>query len=539
MNESIIISKMNGFMFELKEVIGDWLESKLPDITPGWWDELVINNLNDSQLDKVKTKGIRELKELDLETLLRILDRNWFVITGSFFIDNKERVNVHKMQEVRNTWAFIIENDITKERIIDDVETIKILLKLFGASIPVLRELEEFIIAVSAANNIKKDQINSVIEKPIEATDNSINQNITVGKPVCLVSDESIVGAVTEINGNNYKVLIGGEFKNFYKEQIKLHKPKSCDNAVSLNRLKSSMTAYQIYNPGSSNLYSLNAARIDFVPYQFRPALKIIKSESSRILVADDVGVGKTIEAGLILKELEARSSINSVLIICPRPLVAERKWEMEMKRFDENFSQLDGRAFLQAISDTDRDGEWPERHSKTIMPYSLFSETNINGGNGKSGSRRRNIGLEELDPLPRFDLVIVDEAHHIRNPKTWQYKGVELFCRNADAVVFLTATPLQNSDNDLYTLLNLLRPDVVLDKETFKMMSEPNRNINNLLGIIRRQADGWQQEAKAEITEVLATSWGRNVIQHNPNFAKIYDYIEKPLITREEKIET
>jgi len=537
MNQSIIISKMNEFMLELNAVIGEWLQSKLPEITPNWWDDLVINNLSDSQYEQVKKNEIHELKEFDLEALLRILDRNWFIIATSFFVDNKERVNIHKMQETRNAWALIIQNDISKEKIIDDLETIKELFELFGASIQVIRELEHFIIDVSADNNIKNNQFNSVDEKPVEV-EQSTNQDITVGKPVCLVSDESIVGAVTEINGNKYTVLLGGEFKNFYKEQIKLHKPKSCDNVVSLSRLRSSMTAYQIYNPGSSNLYSLNAARIDFVPYQFRPALKIIKSESSRILVADDVGVGKTIEAGLILKELEARSSINSVLIICPRPLVAERKWEMEMKRFDENFSPLDGKVFLQSISDTNRDGEWPERHSKTIIPYSLFSETNIMGGNGKTGSRRRNIGLAELDPLPRFDLVIVDEAHHIRNPQTWQYKGVDLFCRNADTVVFLTATPLQNSDNDLYTLLNLLRPDVVLDKETFKMMSEPNRNINNLLGIIRRQADSWQKEAKSEIAEVLTTSWGRNVIQHNPNFAKIYDYIEKPSITRAEKIE-
>jgi len=528
---------MSGFMFELNEAIGDWLEKKLPEITPIWWEDLVINNLNDLLLDKMKTNDIHEIKGFDLETLLRILDRNWFVIASAFFIDNKERVNIQKMQEVRNNWALIIQNDISKEKIIGDVEIIKELLEFFGASIQVTRELEQFIIDVNADNEIKNDQFISIVDKPAEVEQSS-NQDITVGKPVCLASDESIVGAVTEINGNKYTVLIGGEFKNFYKEQLKLHKPKSSKKTISLNRLKSSMTAYQIYNPGSSNLYSLNAARIDFVPYQFRPALKIIKSESSRILVADDVGVGKTIEAGLILKELEARSSINSVLIICPRPLVAERKWEMEMKRFDENFSQLDGKAFSQAISDTNRDGEWPERHSKTIMPYSLFSETNIMGGNGKTGSRRRNIGLDELDPLPRFDLVIVDEAHHIRNPQTWQYKGVELFCRNTDAVVFLTATPLQNSDNDLYTLLNLLRPDVVLDKETFKMMSEPNRNINNLLGIIRRQADGWQKEAKSEIAEVLATSWGRNVIQHNPNFAKIYDYTEKSSITRAEKIE-
>jgi len=51
----------------------------------------------------------------------------------------------------------------------------------------------------------------------------------------------------------------------------------------------------------------------------------------------------KTIEAGLILRELQARRDIRSVLIICPKPLITERKWEVEMRRFDERFTPLDG----------------------------------------------------------------------------------------------------------------------------------------------------------------------------------------------------
>lgn len=107
---------------------------------------------------------------------------------------------------------------------------------------------------------------------------------------------------------------------------------------VSIDELKILLTAQQLCSPTNDQLYSLNAARVDFVPYQFRPALKMIHSERPRILVADSVGVGKTIEAGLILRELQARNDdFESVLIICPKPLVAEHKWCSEMKRFDEN----------------------------------------------------------------------------------------------------------------------------------------------------------------------------------------------------------
>ena len=537
MDQTYIISKLNEFMFHLNEKMGAWLTKRLPQITVDWWNELVINNLSDLQREQVMKNSINEIKGLDLASLLRIVDRNWFVITSVFFINSSERNNIRKMQEVRNSWAHITQKDITKVKVIADVEVIISLMQTFDASMKETRDMEEFIFDVEEDREIKKEEKRKPDAMQVVEKVSNINE-IVLGSVVCLTSDESAIGAVIGIAGGKYTVLVNGQIQSFYREQIDLKLSESNSRRISLNRMKSAITAYQINNPGSSNLYSLNSARIDFVPYQFRPALKLIKSDNPKLLVADDVGVGKTIEAGLILKELEARSSIDSVLVICPRPLVAERKWELEMKRFDENFTQLNGQALNEAISETDRDGEWPDRHSKTIIPYSLFNENTIMGTQASNDKKHKTLGLSELDPLPHFNLVIVDEAHNIRNANTWMYKGVELFCRNADAVVFLTATPLQNSNNDLYTLLNLLRPDVVIDKDTFNTMSEPNRYINNMLRIVRKQDNDWKEQVKTEITLILETGWGRNVVQHNPNFEKIFNFLERETVTREEKIE-
>ena len=542
MDTSYIISKMNEYMFRLNQQIGTWLEKKLPRITDDWWQELVFNNLSPLQRETVLRNDIHEIKGLDLAALLRVLDRNWFVITSTFFINNKERGNIRTMQEVRNTWAHITPNDISKARVIDDVNVIIALMQAFDASMKDTRDMEHFIFDVEEDKDIhitsvkKSEKGDAPTEKKTPIS--SQPEGIAIGSIVVLVSDPSVIGAVIGVSGNKYSVLVNGKVQSFYKEQIQLQNAKEEHKYLTLPKVRSALTAYQIHNPGSSNLYSLNSARIDFVPYQFRPALRMIQADSPRVLVADDVGVGKTIEAGLILKELEARSSLTSVLVICPRPLVAERKWQLEMKRFDEDFTQLDGRMFAECISETDRDGEWPERHSKTIIPYSLFGEDSIMGRGSRSSKKRKSLGLSELDPLPHFDLVIVDEAHNIRNANTWAYRGVELFCRNADAVVFLTATPLQNSNNDLYTLLNLLRPDLVIDKDTFNTMSEPNAFINNLLRIIRNQEEGWQEAGKAEIANILGTTWGRNVIQHNPEFEKIFTFLDRTEVSRDEKIE-
>lgn len=550
MNTTEVISKMNGFMFQLTEKMVAWMDKVLPRITEEWWQDLVINNLNQMQKTKVFNSNVTDLSGLDLASLLRVFDRNWFVISNATFVNPRVRSDVREMQGIRNDWAHITPKDITKRKVLYDLNVIYNLLQQLDASMKETYAISAFISDVEDEDEIQVDTISENASK--EAThenvvksrtdvlkaDNNGTSDITIGSVVTLTSDSSISGAVIGVSGNKYTVFINGAAQSYYKEQIQLKKDLDQSRFLPLSRVRSALTAYQINNPSSSNLYSLNAARIDFVPYQFRPALKMIQSDIPRILVADDVGVGKTIEAGLILKEMEARSSLSSVLVICPRPLVAEKKWVREMKRFDENFSQLDGKGFLECIQETDRDGEWPDRHSKTIIPYSLFNEDNIMGTKSTSNKKRKVLGLSELDPLPHFDLVIVDEAHNIRNDNTWMYQGVELFCRNADAVVFLTATPLQNSNNDLYTLLNLLRPDLVFDKETFKTMSEPNVYINNMLRIVRVQGEDWQEECRREISNILNTSWGRNVIQHNPDFEKIYNFLEKTEVSREEKID-
>jgi ATP-dependent helicase HepA len=172
---------------------------------------------------------------------------------------------------------------------------------------------------------------------------------------------------------------------------------------------------------------------VKFVPYQYRPVLKLIRADRPRLLIADEVGVGKTIEAGLIIKELRARMDINSVLVICPKALVAERKWFTEMKRFDEHFTALDGPLLRHCLKETDLEGEWPEQYAKAILAFSLFDSTLVLGHSGRG--RNNDRGLLELNPPPQFDLVIVDEAHHIRNSETFLHQGVRFLCDNAKAV--------------------------------------------------------------------------------------------------------
>ena len=363
------------------------------------------------------------------------------------------------------------------------------------------------------------------------------------GQLVCLISNPSVKGAVVEVQAgppdDRIMVFVDGNVQRYYASQLQSVDHSGDVSPFSVVQFQTYLTALQIRHPSLSTLYSLNAARVDFIPYQFRPVLRFIRSDRPRLLIADGVGVGKTIEAGLILRELQARREISSILIICPRPLVTERKWEIEMKRFDERFTHLDGSMLRYCINEMHLDGEWPAQHRKTILPYSLFDEALLYGPgfNGKS-RKRRGQGLLALDPPPRFDLVIVDEAHHIRNPNTYAHQAVRFFCDHAEAVIFLTATPIQLGNHDLFVLLNALRPDLVLDPESFKHMAEPNPFINQAVDQARSQKQGWTRQATAALDKAAATGWGRAILGRNPEFKRIRDQLAEGRVAADERIQ-
>jgi ERCC4-related helicase len=332
---------------------------------------------------------------------------------------------------------------------------------------------------------------------------------------------------------NRIDVFGEGGPQSFYESQLEAI-PQRTLKYMNLEEFNVAISALQIKQPNLSTLYSLNSARIDYVPYQFRPVLKFIRSDRPRLLIADSVGVGKTIEAGLILKELQARRELQSVLIICPRPLVAEKKWLTEMKRFDETFRQLDGKQLRLCINECDLDGEWPQDYRRSIIPYSLFDETLLHGEN-KRGKKR--LGLLDLDPPPHFDLIIVDEAHHIRNTSTFTNQIVSYLCNNADAVVFLTATPVQTKSEDLFVLLNTLRPDLIIDRNSYRTMMEPNQFITQAVKCIRQNKPGWQERATEALVQIITTEWGRLIAQNNPMYKSILEGLNEDPMTNEQRV--
>jgi superfamily II DNA or RNA helicase len=477
-------------------------------------------------------------------------------LSNQISLPREARSWVKELQTVRNKWAHLSSESLPASDTYRDVDTLGRLLAVLGAAPSTLEAVESFKAATLAAmagspRRPTREMDGPAVPRKVPSAETGPETptalpaappgtKLKLGDLVALQSNPNTILPIIEVIPGGaecrYRVLENNARATYYESQLKPANLATDQRRVHTAReLQPHLTSLQILSPSTANLFSLRLGRIQFVPYQYRPVLKLVRADRARLLIADEVGVGKTIEAGLIIKELGARTDIASVLIICPKALVAERKWHAEMKRFDEHFTALDGPLLRHCLRETHLDGEWPAQYAHAILPFSLFDSDLLFGRASRAKSRTE--GLLALDPPPSFDLVIVDEAHHIRNPETFLHQGVRYFCDNAQAVVLLTATPVQLGSEDLFTLLHVLRPDLVIDRASFQQMAEPNPYINEAVQHCRAARPGWQKESLARLDDAAQTEWGRLFLRESPTFQDIYDRLRDDSLREEDRI--
>jgi len=518
--------------FELVRFLG----AKLPELSPQWWKKHVFDRLSFQQQRTAQERGFTSLEKLDFAALLRVLDQNWFELLSKWQLPREGRNWIKELQAVRNRWSHLSTQPVAASDQYRDLDTLSRVVGMLGAGPELLKSVEQAKGAAAStmagASDISRVDPEPSIPgfTPVQKAEPQPPAGFQVGELVELRSEPNTLLPILEALASGaecrYTVFQGNRKVTYYESQ--LQRPTAAIDAqaaLSIEKLHAYLTSLMLLSPSSASLFSLRLGRVQFVPYQYRPVLKLIRADRPRLLIADEVGVGKTIEAGLIIKELRARMDISSVLIICPKALVSERKWFLEMKRFDEDFTALDGPLLRHCLKETHLDGEWPDRYAKAIIPFSLFDSDLLIGTTGPG--KKKTEGLLTLDPPPKFDLVIVDEAHHLRNSETYLHQAVRYFCDNAQAAIFLTATPVQLGSIDLFTLLNALRPDLVIDHASFAQMAEPNRPLNMAIHHCRAAVQGWQLEAKACLDEVAQMDWGRLFMRETPAFQNAYDRLK------------
>lgn len=195
---------------------------------------------------------------------------------------------------------------------------------------------------------------------------------------------------------------------------------------------------------GFEQLLCLESVHIDHYQYQIETARKALRRFGGRAILADEVGLGKTIEAGLILKEYFIRGMVSKVLILTIPSLVSQWKEEMEAK-FDVKFVTTDDAEF-----DT-KDTTFWNKHNLIIASLHTAKREN-----------HRQI-IHQIE----YDLLIIDEAHHLKSKSTitWQFVN-EIKKKFA---LLLTATPVQNNLEELYNMITILKPGQLKTLSTFK----------------------------------------------------------------------
>jgi len=204
----------------------------------------------------------------------------------------------------------------------------------------------------------------------------------------------------------------------------------------------------------NNKILSLSNSRTRILAHQVESTHRIVNSLNQRFIIADEVGLGKTIEAGLVIKELIYRHGYSRILIVAPASLLLQWQHEMENK-FNERFEVLDRRFIRRAESLGTRGSNPWQSCGKAICSLDFI----------------KNRSFSESLASCRWDAVVFDEAHRLRRDSqrsTLAYAVAEVLSRNTRSLLLLTATPFRGKIEELYYLVRLVDKNRLGPFQTF-----------------------------------------------------------------------
>jgi len=227
----------------------------------------------------------------------------------------------------------------------------------------------------------------------------------------------------------------------------------------------------------SNFIYSLETTDTDFYAYQFKPVVKLLQSAGTGILVADEVGLGKTIEAGLIWTELRSRFDLQRLLVVCPAML--RDKWVRELKhRFGVRAAVCDAGDLttkLRAISRGEESELAVVASLQGLRPPAGWDDADRAEGPRAELARLLSEGAEG-EPL--VDLLVIDEAHYMRNAETMTAALGRLLRDVSQYAVLLSATPVHLKSEDLFNVLRIVDEDAFSRRDVFELIRQANEDL-------------------------------------------------------------
>ena len=207
--------------------------------------------------------------------------------------------------------------------------------------------------------------------------------------------------------------------------------------------------------PTDENLYVGHKAAMDFVPYQLDPAIQALKQPRQRILIADAVGLGKTIECGILLSELIRRGKGKRILVLAVKSMLTQFQKEL-WTRFTIPLTRLDSIG-IQKIR-----AHIPTNHN----PFYYYDKSIISIDTLKQDIEYRNY-IENA----YWDIIVIDEAHNVAqrgHGASMRAKLAKLLSQKSDTLIMLSATPHDGKAKSFASLMNMLDPTAIANPEKY-----------------------------------------------------------------------
>lgn len=289
--------------------------------------------------------------------------------------------------------------------------------------------------------------------------------------------------------------------------------------------LLSAVTYCRLSGALDNMIYSLHLSNTLFLPYQFVPLLNFFNSFSNGFLIADEVGLGKTIEAGLIWLELQMREHAQRMLVVCPSGL--REKWRMELSsKFSIDAEIVDSANLTRVIQ------EIASGARRSGVFIAGMQGIRLRESEDAASPRVRVSPSQELMHVLEkvqgsnpdiFNLMIVDEAHHIRNRETNTYRVVRELREVSSNIILLSATPIQTGIDNLFSLLNLLNEEAFPYEDALSFVVDSNEKLIKLISDLLNERLH-EDEFKERLDEVLACRW---VGTDNKNLMELIEKIK------------
>ena len=312
-----------------------------------------------------------------------------------------------------------------------------------------------------------------------------INDKITTKNGVVVVNSNNFLIKDAKIS---YEVLLqNGKLSQIYEDEIISKYEPSINSLISKDKLDPPQNFlikywanlfYSYYT--SYQIKCITNSRLSLMPHQISVAHRLSEEYFPRVTLADEVGLGKTIEAGIYIKEMIARNLADRVLIIVPASLV--KQWQFEMQnKFNINFTIYDGKK----VKELKKQGS----HTKSEFYWNPFYYDNLIICSLQFARSQKYI--EYLSQIA-WDIVIFDEAHHLRRylinaatgnyKETLNYQLAKNLSQNTESVLLLTATPLQLHSFELFSLISLIHPEAFENFSEFEHFRKNMVFINLLM---------------------------------------------------------